>query len=642
MATRRRIDFNGLNTDLPAEQLPSGTASVATNVVLQDGVLRKRAGFDQWEDDVDGSGGGILNMTQAKFADGSTYVICKMDDGFLWQRNVTGSDFTRIDDKWATGDTPGHSTTEAGSFYMWANRLFYSDSGGGTKWEPTLGAKKAGMPAGARPTTSATTGGAKGGRYHLFAAYRNSVTGEEGITGLPSSLVTCELDGNNAISVSSINADSDYEIDQIVIYSTKGDTEYLAKGDGVEIQSFKAYREKQYAPAAAVATAADSVLDRKYLMSTRWGRPPAAPIVAFNGERAIYAGAADGVISFSINGYPSAIPDLTVWTSVNLQVIVDPDPWQSWINTGMVGEPTEMCFGGGVFVVYTGSDTWVLLEDRSDGRLRPFMRKRGRGCVVHQAATSADDGVHAIGYRSWTILNARGMIDLSHNRFVTTLKTIPVASQTKTRMATFAFQEQVWAAVVGEDETYAQNILVWDRTAGSIGTDGEPIGALTVFEIAGMAATEDITCMTELSYAIAEPTMLVGTDAGRILQYPSLVGDDNLTGTRVHYAAEWRGYIGTERMAYTNSLDGLLVHAGANCENYVTLTYRQRKTSDETRDKPDEMVLDRSSRIITYGEAFWHNPKARFFEVGFKSTNDQDTAWQITALSVAITGLDTR
>lgn len=624
------VIFRGLNTDLPAEQLRSGTASVATNVTLRNGVLQKRAGFDEWEDDVNGAGGAILNIVQAKFANGKTYIVCKMDDGFLWQRDVeNAASFSKITDLWS-----GHTADEKGSFFQYADRLLYFDTNGGTKWHPTAGTWKAGIALPSKPTATATTAtnGAKDGRYHYHTTFRNNVTGEEGLFSNPSDSVTCEADANNAINIASVTLPTSYEADQTIGYSTTGNTEYYGKGDGIEVRSFIAYRDHQRNSSGSwKATAADDVLRLRARMSTRWGLPPAANLVAYDGDRAVYAGAQAGLINFSLPKYPCSLPNRVEWSSGDDQMILDPDPWESWLGTGTAGEPTEVVAGGGVFGVFTDHETFILV-DNEDRSMRLRKVRSGRGCVTHRAAVGTIGGIHAIGYRSWSVLSRNGFHDLSRDRFVTTLETIPVAQQTKTRMAEFAFHDQIWASVVGAGKTVAQNILIWDTTAGGTDENGRALGGLSIFEIAGMTSDESITAMAELSFGTAEPTMLIGTDDGRILQYPSLVGDDDSSGVRKHYAASWRGYIGANYPipVTTQRLKKAVVHAGENVQDWVTFNIRARLTSDQTI-TPGEVKIPVSDRKFTIDpSAFENNFAGAFFEMGFESDSTCPVQWTIT------------
>ncbi|HUU96003.1 MAG TPA: hypothetical protein VM487_09695, partial [Phycisphaerae bacterium] len=179
--TAIRQPLRGLNTDLYPTRLPSGTADVALNCTVTDG-LAKRDGFALWEDDVLGTGASVavLSMTVARFADGHVYVVCKCADGKLYQRCVYSGDagvFTLI----TGGQT--HDTSDPGWFFLWRDRLHHFDRVGGTRWNPDVNsgvAYKAGL---GKPTTgmtyAAAAGGEKDGRYHVCYSLYNSTTGEE-------------------------------------------------------------------------------------------------------------------------------------------------------------------------------------------------------------------------------------------------------------------------------------------------------------------------------------------------------------------------------------------------------------------------------------------------------------------------------
>ena len=82
MARTVQTKFLGLNTDLPAVKLESGTARESLNVTVATGELAKRGGFAEWEDDADGSSTSIVGMWVAHFKAG-TYVVVKLSTGRL-------------------------------------------------------------------------------------------------------------------------------------------------------------------------------------------------------------------------------------------------------------------------------------------------------------------------------------------------------------------------------------------------------------------------------------------------------------------------------------------------------------------------------------------------------------------------------
>ena len=128
-----RTQFGGLNSDQFPNRLPEGAADKMLNVTLDKGDLKKRSGFAEYEDDVTGSADGVLNIFVARFANADVYVVCKCDDGKLWQRRVyasAASSFTEI----ATEVT--HNANDRGWFFMWADRLHYFDRAGGSRWHP--------------------------------------------------------------------------------------------------------------------------------------------------------------------------------------------------------------------------------------------------------------------------------------------------------------------------------------------------------------------------------------------------------------------------------------------------------------------------------------------------------------------------
>ena len=83
-------------TDIDPNRLPSGTADDLLNVALDNGELSKRAGFEEWEDDVDASATGIKHLSVAHFADGTVYVLANPAADALLYRKVSATAATRF------------------------------------------------------------------------------------------------------------------------------------------------------------------------------------------------------------------------------------------------------------------------------------------------------------------------------------------------------------------------------------------------------------------------------------------------------------------------------------------------------------------------------------------------------------------
>jgi len=296
--------LKGLNTDLYPDRVPSGTADIVLNATVRNGIIRKRAGFAEFEDDVAG-GAGILNVFVAHFANAEVHVVCKCDDGKLYERQVYPTD----DESFAELATEcTHNASDAGWFFMWADRMHYFDRGGGSRWHPdhlTANDKayKAGLKRPAQGCLgTAAAGGEKDGYYHLHMSYYNDETREEGVVAGPQSppihcILVSDL-GGIAISNWStiITNDPDYEWTHAIFYCTQGNTEWLTPGSGVECYSYRAYKD-----VVAVKTQtsvglnkADHVLNPREYFKNAGGEPPGARFGCYDGLQAVYGGIDSG------------------------------------------------------------------------------------------------------------------------------------------------------------------------------------------------------------------------------------------------------------------------------------------------------------------------------------------------------------
>ena len=169
-----KCEFRGLNTDLYGNATPSGTCLSTLNTVIDgNSTLSGRIGFDVWDNNT-GPKGNILNMCVVEFASGTTYVVTKRSDGKLYHWKAydasdgsSASAWTEIQNKWPSNL---HNTSDPGFFYFWADRLYYFDRVGGTKWDGTAasasggGVYRAGIESSVSCTMSnAGSGGAKEG-----------------------------------------------------------------------------------------------------------------------------------------------------------------------------------------------------------------------------------------------------------------------------------------------------------------------------------------------------------------------------------------------------------------------------------------------------------------------------------------------
>jgi hypothetical protein len=338
-------------------------------------------------------------------------------------------------------------------------------------------------------------------------------------------------------------------------------------------------------------------------------------------------------IMFSLPEFPTMVPQRETYTQGGDSKLVEPWPWVGETMAGIEGGPVAMAHGGGVAVVCGNASTYSM-ERQSDGSLVPVLQHPGKGAACESAVIGTNGGVHVLGYGTWQILSRSGQVDIAEQRFASTLLETPVARRDQTVMGYYSHKSQVWAAVVKIGATVAQRILVWDMTAG-VG------GALTAFDLACLAAGEAITAMCELAMDGAEPTMLVGTSAGRVLQYPSGTDDD---GT--DFAAEWRGYLGQERVAFDQHLDVLRVHCGSGVADNVKVEAIALRTGDELDVDGSALsvqthTLHKDNRVEKIGVEFDPSLHGNLVRVRIFSENTVSDQWTINDLVSTIDRTDT-
>jgi len=309
MASTLKTRFRGLNTDLPATKLASGTAREALNVTLVDGKLAKRAGFGEFEDDAGGSSTGIVGIWVAHFK-ADTYVIVKLTTGTLWHRKRGEASFTQIT------TTHTHVGTEPGFAFMWADRFIYGDSGGVSQWNPAVGSGvmlRAGLPTPTPINLAAAANGCKDGFYHCHFSYYNNILDVEGVVsgpckaaGGPAETRIADSEGGIAFA-SAVPAATGYEATHSRVYTTMGNTEVVQSG-GIQREEFT-YRAALDVELAIAAGApgtpgmnkGDQALDWSNTFHNKGGLPPAARIGCWSGAVAVYAGDSGSKGSLSLN-----------------------------------------------------------------------------------------------------------------------------------------------------------------------------------------------------------------------------------------------------------------------------------------------------------------------------------------------------
>ena len=652
-----RTQFGGVNTDLPVLRLRSGTADVLpTNVTVSGGRLQKRAGFAAWEEALGAVS--VLALFTASFSDGSTYVIAKCSDGVLYRRKVTATAATSFT---AITAQQTHDTADPGWAYMWRDDWVYFDSDGSSRWNPNRNsgtARKAGIP---KPTTAsgrnlaaAAAGGAKEGWYHVWTAYYNSRTQEMGIVAEPSRIAgptASPVEARLSLSTGGITLTPPataipttvYDCDQYAVFCSLGNTELMeAVGITAETPSWHPYLEVLTSEGSPALSKSDMYLmaEPSRMLLNDGGLPPNTAVGCWTGNVTLYsvvtASPADSKIVYSKRDFPMMVPATESYSysvtcassTVTQYETVYPKPFVHEIGSPMPGLVTEMVSAAGGTYVYTATETWKVY---GDWRLALAKVSGGAGAVGKNCAVSTGDSAHALGFSTWSVNTPAGQYDIAANRFVGVLDDIPAAYLSASRMAYNADDDQVWCAVAKSGAAVVQRILVWDRRPG---IPGEP-GALTAFDPANLAADESITAMRRLAFAGAAPTMLVGTNKGRIYQYPSGAADTRAS-TNYPYAASWRGIFAAESAGYAIRLLNPKVHVGANCNGMVTVTWRTRRTAG---DDPTGEATWTAGTAIDRDNALWPLAGAgdkidgRMFEVQFASAAEAagsaGTRWTI-------------
>lgn len=497
-----KVAFRGLNTSKYPHRVPSGTADLAVNVTVRGGDLQRRGGFGELEDDVNGSGGSVLNACVAHFADGDIYIVCKVADAKLYQRriySVDAADFTEI----TTSIT--HNASDRGWFFMSGDRLYYFDRAGGSSWNPDVNsgtAYKAGlMRPSVGPVIGIAAGGEKDGRYHVAAAYYNSATREIGQlssmqtgAGMPLECRLEDPDTKSGIVVSNwktgdaIPGGGNYTADQtlrshteaikhewthVAFFTSMGQTEYIGLGLGAECFSYRLYMDAMLAignAGPAGLNKADHVLRVHEIATNAGGEPPLSNIGCFDGEQAVYGGIYSGAtlvpgeVQYSLLNHPTQVPSEHTYSIGGDSKTFVPKPWVGKLMLGSAGQLVDLAAGHGAVVAFTPTSA-TLLDKGGDGRLWPRLLHGSKGCIATGAAVGGPRGVHAMGNRSWLVISGGDWIDLAVDRIEPTLAAIPEPQRALCVAGRYGYRDQVWMAVARTVGLAAQQILIYDESS---------------------------------------------------------------------------------------------------------------------------------------------------------------------------------
>lgn len=643
-----RATFRDLNTERDKNALPSGTSDIALNVVIDGTTLKGREGFGAWNT----SGLVPLNAALATFSDGVTYMVIKATDGFLYWMLVdsTPSDntWTKITDKFV-----GHDKTDRGWFYFWADRLYFSDRNGVTKWYgPTPAVWKAGIGMAEKPKVEAAATGGKEGYYHVAATWLNTATNEEGLLSLASEgALTYLSEGNGALTIegtewTALGANTDYEYDQIRIYCTLGNTEFMGLGDGTEVNSGRFYLDYTRTKGANFGTAPaigkpDFAQDRRTRIENTGTEPIGSRTGFFNGGRAVYMDvypsgtSTPGQFVYSLPDIPTMIPLRQLYgydAAYDDTTTFFPRPYEGHGSAPLGGAVTGCGAVGSAFVVFTPTQTFWLLPSRS-GALQPVIAHRSQGCMSECGCVTTPNAVHALGNISWLRVARGGMQNIARYRFTPTLKEIPAGQRAKSVSASFSDRDEIWMAVVKSGGTKATRILIWD--------EGRQ-GLTTIFEPANLGSA-GIVAMCELSTPDHEPQMLIVLDNGKILNYPD---GTFLDGSSDAYACTWRGYFAQEKRHQWQRLCKIHLHMGDNngsgipadvgisLESVGLRTSGQDLTASQVN--PVTKKVTKQDEVDHSGVEFNPNANGNLFRIQISSSTDQGAAWEVVDMILDI------
>lgn len=604
-----RTRFRGLHTDIFAGRVPSGVADIALNVTVENGDLAKRAGFTQ----VDSDTGVVLHMWEVVFEGVAPYIIAKVGTG-LKKSTDSGRTFIAISTEATHGAGPGWG-------YMWADRFHYVDQGGCSRYHPSEHGGVAfldGLPrpgAGKEPALAAAGGGEKEGKYHVYWALRNSVTREEGpVEGAQAFVETLESDGDGGLTVSNWAGTlkptvlhTEYEWDQGVFYCTLGDTEEQGSS---EVSSLRAYTDVVTAVGAGTVALnkADKIVLRKQHFTNTGGLPIPCQFGCYTGSRAIYVmPSTKGKIHFSIPNFPTMVPQEETYTvPAGDATTFDPQPYLGETMSGVNGVITECVYGGGLAVLLTTRNTYLLRSD-SEGKVRAVLAHPSVGSVNSNAAVGTPHGVHYIGDETWSLISQDGWQDLAAGRFQTEVRALNALGDVC--MAYYGYKNQVWAAA-------GNTILVLDLNASAR-------GELTKFTL----GSTTISAMMEFVGDGAIPPAMLVSAGSTLLRYPSSNAQDNGDD----FDSTWRGYFAGERADANQRLDAPKIFTGVNCASLVTIGLRAMQS-------PAETVTQVKRTLGANDSSSWITPQAELdpitghiFQLEFTDTVSEEASalWKI-------------
>jgi len=618
-------------------------------------------------------------MHVATFVNGDVFVVTKRVDGKLyhWKAYDGGggdaaTEWSLIKNKWTSNL---HSTSDRGWFYFWADRLYYFDSIGGTKWDGTeasttgTGVWKAGIETLVGPLLGAISGGGKEGNYHVAVTHINEKTGEESTaTGQQSGgavetrLSAATAKGGISITnwkdssagVADNTASADYEANAVGVYCTMGSTERIGLGSGVEQFSYKMFLEaralKSFTNPYKGLYRSDQIMATRPMLTNQGGIPPGAKFGCFNGDQAVYLevyprsnhsptrilfsdGLAEGIMMFSERRFPAMVPQVQLYDIyITGLPIIDPNDRNNFIPvgganeipTGISGLITGCGHVGGSFLAFTNNSTYSMTPN-GVGKMAPVLVDPIHGAIGYGPVVSTGRSVHAIGEDSWLLIGPEGVRNAAYEAFTPLIAAIPTAGIAATVGGHYSHENEVWFAVAktGGTAGQAQRILIFGESAG---------GITGIFDPANLS-TAGISAMVELSYPKQSPIMLVALDTGVILSWPGSQYTDAVTGgDNQSYACNWQGLFAQENRAYDMHLKRVDVHMEANVTDGITIGVAGHSCASrvDTDAEIDKLIpLTKANLTDRIGVDFDPMSDGNMYEVKISSTKAQGAHWKV-------------
>jgi hypothetical protein len=502
MAGRTRnilAKYRGLEVDRPINHTPSGAVRIGMNVSRTDTVWSGRRGFDEW--DITFAAANpypLLQIMPFAPSTGDWFLGVKVGSIPSGERFTGGLAVTPVYSVTAAAPTAlswhaltlapagsiALSPTDAGSWFVWRDRLYVFDTTGGQKWGYTTTLKPnnnlydcwiPGMNGHVGPILAAAAPGAKSGWYFVGATMYNSATKEwSNIQDLQgTALYTAFNDADSptgGISVTNWltattgiyheSTNSNYEWDKLGLACTMGTTD--VKG-GAASPSLNFHIEQEYARSEATAhpthnpalELADEALSIRPRHDNGWGPPPLARHACCNGDTAVYGGTTDdpGMVALSRTGFPCSIPGDNDYTIGGLNVTWKAEPFDGFRSHAVEGMITGIGWTGSKFIVATTAKIYWLMRRGGDFTL--VADASGGTCISHTGCVSTQTGVYMVGPGELNRASRKGVENLAFERFATMLDQIPSAAvlrasignpQAQTVVAAFTQEQEVWIA----------------------------------------------------------------------------------------------------------------------------------------------------------------------------------------------------